>query len=94
MRKERHHATGDWTFTLGHKELVVHRRYEVLSMINDIMLGVWFTAGSFCFFYEGTIKTLGVWLFVMGSVQLLLRPLIRLHRYVRFKRLPNASQDY
>lgn len=94
MRKEHRHATGDWTFTLGHEELIVHRRYEVLSIVNDAMLGVWFTLGSVCFFYEGGIKTLGVWLFVLGSVQLLVRPLIRLHRYVRFKRLPNASQDY
>lgn len=94
MHREHHQETGDWTFTLGREELVIHRRYEVLSMANDAMLGVWFTIGSFCFFYEGTIKTFGVWLFVLGSIQLLIRPLIRMHRYVRFKRLPNASQDY
>lgn len=94
MHREYRRESGDWTFTLGHEELVVHRRYEVLSIINDLMLGVWFTLGSVCFFYEGGVKTLGVWLFVAGSVQLLIRPLIRLHRYVRFRRLPNASQDY
>lgn len=94
MRKEHRDATDDWTFTLGHKELVVHRRYQVLSMINDTMLGIWFTLGSVCFFYEGTVKTVGVWLFVAGSVQLVIRPLIHLHRYIRFESLPNVSQDY
>ncbi len=90
MRKERDHRTGDWTFTLGHEELVVHQRYEVLSIVNDLMLGVWFSIGSVCFFYEGGLKTLGVWLFVIGSVQLTIRPLIRLHRYVRLKRIPDV----
>lgn len=94
MRREHDPTSNDWTFTIGSEELVIHRRYEVLSIVNDAMLGVWFTLGSVCFFYEGTIKTIGVWLFVAGSVQLVVRPLIRLHRYVRFKRLPSASQDY
>ncbi|MFC4207698.1 hypothetical protein [Vreelandella malpeensis] len=33
-----------------------------------------------CFFYE-------------GSVQLLIRPLIRLHRFIYFKRLPDTDQE-
>ncbi|MBZ9538541.1 MULTISPECIES: YrhK family protein [Modicisalibacter] len=94
MRKERDPQSSDWIFTIGHEELVIHRRYEVLSIINDAMLGIWFTVGSICFFYEGTLKTLGVWLFVIGSVQLLIRPMIRLHRYVYFKRMPDTDQDY
>jgi len=95
MCRERHQETGDWIFTFGHEELVIHRRYQVLSIINDAMLGVWFTLGSICFFFEGTVKTIGVWLFVLGSVQLVIRPLIHLHRYIRFKRLPPSTpQDY
>ncbi|MBZ9557260.1 MULTISPECIES: YrhK family protein [unclassified Modicisalibacter] len=94
MRKERNSQNNDWTFTFGHEELVIHQRYEVLSIVNDFMLGVWFTLGSVCFFFEGTLKTIGVWLFVIGSVQLLIRPIIRLHRYIRFKRLPGSDQDY
>lgn len=93
MRRERHAGSRDWTFTIGHEELVIHQRYEVLSIVNDVMLGVWFTVGSVCFFFEGSVKTLGVWLFVIGSLQLLLRPLIRLHRYVRFKHLPDTNHD-
>lgn len=83
----------DLTFTMGREELVIHRRYEVLSIVNDFLIGVWFVIGSVCFFYEGTIQTVGVWLFVIGSVQLLIRPAIRLHRYVYFKRLPDEQHD-
>ncbi len=93
MRRERHTGSHEWTFTIGDKELVIHQRYEVLSIVNDFMLGLWFTLGSVCFFFEGGIKTLGVALFVIGSVQLLMRPLIRLHRYVRFKHLPDTNHD-
>lgn len=35
MRREQNPQTRDWTFTIGHKELVVHQRYEVLSILND-----------------------------------------------------------
>ncbi|WP_136067065.1 YrhK family protein [Modicisalibacter radicis] len=93
MRKERRTGSSDWIFTVGHEELVIHQRYEVLSIVNDFMLGLWFTLGSVCFFFEGGIKTLGIWLFVIGSAQLLVRPVIRLHRYVRFRHLPDTDHD-
>nr|WP_289073350.1 YrhK family protein [uncultured Halomonas sp.] len=83
----------DLTFTMGREELVIHRRYEVLGIVNDFLIGIWFVIGSICFFYEGAVQTAGVWLFVIGSVQLLIRPAIRLHRYVYFKRLPDEQQD-
>ncbi|QNI04206.1 YrhK family protein [Halomonas sp. SH5A2] len=93
MQRKKHPKTRDWTFTIGHRELIVHQRYEVLSMINDFLLGIWFTIGSVCFFFEGELKTLGVWLFVIGSLQLLIRPTIRLHRYIYFKQLPDTDHD-
>ncbi len=93
MQSKQDPQTRDWTLTLGHRELVIHQRYEVLSMFNDFMLGIWFTVGSFCFFYQGAVQTVGVWLFVIGSIQLLLRPAIRLHRYIYFKRLPDTDHD-
>ncbi|SER43662.1 YrhK-like protein [Vreelandella subterranea] len=93
MQSEQDAKTRDWIFTIGHRELVVHQRYEVLSMLNDFLLGIWFTIGSVCFFYQGAVQTVGVWLFVLGSLQLLIRPSIRLHRYIYFKRLPDTNHD-
>ena len=93
MQRQQDPSTNDWIFSIGHREMVIHRRYEVLSIINDFTLGLWFTIGSICFFYEGEILTIGVWLFVIGSVQLLIRPAIRLHRYIYFKKLPDTDHD-
>ena len=32
----------DLTFTIGHEELVIRQRWEVVSIINDIFVAVWF----------------------------------------------------
>lgn len=81
-------------YTLGREELVLHQRYEIASICNDLILGLVFTIGSICFFFEGTVMTVGVWLFVIGSLQLTIRPLIRLHRHIRLKHLPASAQDF
>lgn len=77
---------------IGHQEIVLRQRYEVLSILNDIMVGLWFVVGSILFFYESTV-TLGTWFFVAGSVELLIRPLIRLARHVHVKRAQGTALD-
>src|SRR5699024_3294052 len=74
------------TLSLGHDELVIRGRYETLSIVNDLLIAVWFLIGSILFFFEYTV-TLGTWLFVLGSAQLLLRPAIRLTRRVHLRRI-------
>ena len=76
----------DLTLTIGDEELVLRGRYEVLSIVNDIMVAAWFIVGSVLFFSEQT-TTIGTWLFLAGSVQLLIRPVIRLSRHVHLRRL-------
>ncbi|HWN27391.1 MAG TPA: YrhK family protein [Actinomycetospora sp.] len=76
-------------FTMGHEELVIRRRYEVLSIVNDILIAIWFLVGSILFFSEATTYA-GTWLFVLGSVELLIRPMIRLARRVHLQRLPDT----
>ncbi len=76
------------TLTFGHDELVIRRRYETLSIVNDILIGIWFAVGSVLFFSASTTYA-GTWLFVVGSVELLIRPGIRLARAVHLKRLPS-----
>ena len=70
---------------LGHEELEIRQRYEVLSIVNDVLIGIWFLVGSILFFDESTV-TAGTWLFVLGSAQLLIRPVIRLSRRVHLER--------
>lgn len=76
--------------TFGHDELIIRRRYEVMSIINDILVAVWFLIGSVFFFYESLV-TVGTWLFVAGSVELMIRPVIRLSRKMHLQRKGSAS---
>ena len=75
----------DLVLHLGREELVVRQRFETLSIANDVAIGVWFLVGSVLFFSEST-ATAGTWLFVIGSAQMLVRPVIRLTRRVRLQR--------
>lgn len=79
------------TLHFGRDELVIRQRYEVLSIVNDILIGVWFVIGSVFFFYE-SLAYAGTWLFLIGSVEMLIRPVIRLARRLHLQRLNgNAS---
>jgi hypothetical protein len=75
---------------LGGEELVVRQRYESASIANDILIGLWFVVGSALFFNAST-ETAGILLFLLGSLQMLARPAIRLARRVHLRRI--GSQD-
>lgn len=85
------------TFTIGREELVVRQRYEVLSIVNDILVALWFVIGSVLFFWESTTTT-ATWFFLVGSLQFLARPVIRLSRRVHLQRIGSddggASADF
>lgn len=87
---------------LGREELLIRRRYEVASISNDILIALWFLAGSVMFFSKAWMTT-GTWCFLVGSIELLIRPAIRLSRHVHVRRmrsrlhgtsLPESAQDY
>ncbi|WP_067968076.1 YrhK family protein [Nocardiopsis trehalosi] len=75
---------------VGSDELVLRRRYEVASIANDILVAAWFIGGSILFFFPAT-TTAGTWMFLAGSVELLIRPVIRLARHVHLRRLGPAA---
>jgi len=79
------------TLTLGPEQLVISRRYEVASMFNDILTGLWFVVGSIFFFYD-TLQTAAAWLFLIGSLELLIRPMIRIARDVHLRRRPYSTE--
>lgn len=76
--------------TIGNKELMLRRRYEVLSISNDILVAVWFVVGSILFFSPETTEA-GTWFFLLGSIELLIRPAIRLSRNVHMGRVRSAD---
>ncbi|MEB7824604.1 YrhK family protein [Staphylococcus chromogenes] len=49
--------------------------YKALYQLNDVVLGLIFLIGSFLFFSETTVFQ-GTALFVIGSIQMIIRPLI------------------
>ncbi|MFC4077333.1 YrhK family protein [Salinithrix halophila] len=80
----------DWVF--GKHELIIHRRYEFFYNLNDVLIALWFLVGSILFFWKGTQEA-GTWLFVVGSIQLLVRPTIRIIRKVHLHRLQMELQE-
>ncbi len=66
-------------------EIVLRQRYEVVSILNDLLVALWFIVGSVLFFSDSTAYA-GTWLFLVGSVQLAIRPLIRLSRQFHLQR--------
>jgi hypothetical protein len=85
----------DLDLPLGGHELVLHNRYEILSIVNDVMVALWFIVGSILFFQEST-TTAGTWLFLIGSIELLIRPVIRLSRNVHLRTVSRSrtSNDF
>ncbi len=77
------------TLTIGHDELVIRRRYEVASILNDILVALWFIVGSVLFFSAATTIA-GTWCFLAGSIELLIRPVIRLSRRVHLQRISSS----
>ncbi len=80
------------TIKLGREELVIRRRYEVLSIINDFLIGTWFLVGSILFLFPAA-EVAGVWMFIIGSFQLLIRPAIRLAGSIHLKRIPQSRWE-
>ena len=81
-------------------EAAIRRRYEAASIANDLLIAVWFLVGSVMFFSPDW-QTAGTWCFVFGSVELLVRPVIRLIRHIHLLRMhggnyaaQESSQDF
>ena len=80
------------TLDIGHEELLIRRRYEALSIGNDILIALWFLVGSILFFWESTM-TVATWCFLLGSIEFLARPAIRLTRLVHIRRTGGSGLD-
>jgi hypothetical protein len=86
------HIDSPLTLKLGREELFVRRRYEVISIINDFFIAIWFLSGSILFLYPEDEKT-AIWMFIIGSFQFLVRPTIRLISHIHVKRIPTSNWE-
>lgn len=89
---DNHQIDNPITITIGHEQLVIRRRYEVLSITNDFLISIWFFVGSILFLYPSLV-TNGTWLFILGSFQLMIRPTIRLAGYFHLRRIPASHWE-
>ena len=78
------------TIRIGPQELVIRRRYEAASIVNDVLIGLWFLIGSVFFFFDSLTRA-GTVRFVIGSVEMLIRPVVRLARHLHLQRLHRGS---
>lgn len=86
------HFDNPLTLKIGHEQLVIRRRYETLSIINDFLVALWFFIGSVLFLYSDLVVD-GTYLFILGSFQLLIRPAIRLAAHIHLQRIPASSWE-
>lgn len=61
-------------YFFGHK-IKIYDFYNIISNINDVVLALFFIIGSIYFFNEATTFN-GTVCFLLGSIQLLFKPLI------------------
>ena len=79
--------------TIGHDQLVIRRRYEIGSIFNDFLIAIWFCLGS-VFALFPSLAMASDWLFIIGSVQFLIRPTIRLAAHFHLRRIPESQWEH
>ena len=77
---------------IGQDHIVIQRRYDALGAVNDLLIAIWFLIGSF-FFLKESLTTDGTWLFILGSAQLLMKPLIKLVSLIHVGRVYKRSSQ-
>lgn len=65
--------------------------YDILYTINDFTIAIWFLIGSILFYFE-SLKNWGVTLFVIASIQFLIKPTIRLVHEVQARK--HYAEEY
>ncbi|WP_430787691.1 YrhK family protein [Virgibacillus flavescens] len=77
-------------FQMGTYEVSFNKKYRFLALLNDFTLGLEFLIGSVLFLFEST-QTAGTILFILGSAQLLARPIIKIVHAFYFSRVSDQS---
>ncbi|MFC5713017.1 YrhK family protein [Thalassorhabdus alkalitolerans] len=69
----------------GRFRLYFYRRYKVITVINDLLIGILFVTGSLLNFSSQT-EIFGMVAYLLGSIFLFIRPLLRLIRNTSLRR--------
>lgn len=85
-------ADSDISFDIGQEHITIQHRYDALGAVNDFLIALWFFIGSF-FFLTNSLVESGTWLFIVGSAQLLIKPLLKLAGLIHVRRVFFRQQD-
>ncbi len=77
---------------IGQEHMTIQRRYEALGACNDMLIALWFLVGSFFFLTDSLVDS-GTWLFVVGSAQLMIKPVLKLVSLVHVSRVYHARKE-
>ncbi|WP_165734930.1 YrhK family protein [Pseudoalteromonas sp. C8] len=84
-------SSNQFILDLGQEHITIQRRYEALGAFNDFLIAVWFLIGSFFFLNDSLIES-GTWLFIAGSAQLLIKPVLKLTSLVHVSRVFHSNK--
>ena len=73
---------------VGKHILFFNKNYQYIFILNELLLGIEFTVASIFFLFSST-KTAGIIIFIIGSVQLLIRPILKILHAVSLRRISN-----
>lgn len=74
----------------GSDKLIIKNRYETAILFNDFLIALWFIVGS-ALFLVPSLATLGAWVFLIASIQFLVRPTIGLIKNIHLKKIRTLS---
>lgn len=86
------HGTQEFDIKLWNHHLIIQRRYEAIGALNDWLIAIWFLIGSF-FFLNNSLMERGTWLFIVGSTQFLIKPLVKLTSLVHLARIHRSMTE-
>ena len=90
MARKRH--ASDLDLRVGDREIDIDNRWETASIANDVLVALWFLVGS-VLFLRADLVTVGTWFFIVGSLELLARPALRLGRRIHIRRVREDSRS-
>ena len=70
----------------GNHEIIIEQRYQMLSTLNNLLLGILFLIGSILFLSKDQ-QTLAISLFIAGSLLMVVRAVIDIVKNTHLKRL-------
>lgn len=74
----------EYEVKVGKHIVFFNKNYQYIFIVNELLLGMEFVVGSVFFFFE-SLKTAGIILFIIGSTQLFIRPVLKIVHAVSLK---------